>query len=40
MVAGWWQPRALSLQVIAAISQLNPLFAILPRQHWMVNFIS
>ncbi|MHA6668490.1 ferredoxin reductase domain-containing protein [Homoserinimonas sp. A447] len=40
MAAGWWQPRALSLQVIAAISQLNLLFAILPRQHWIVNLIS
>jgi flagellar basal body-associated protein FliL len=40
IVAAWWQPRALSLQVIAALSQLNLLFAILPRQHWMVNLIS
>lgn len=39
-VAGWWQPRAVSLQLIAAISQLNILFAVLPRQHWMVNLIS
>lgn len=38
--AGWWQPHAHSLQVIAAISQVNLLFAILPRQHWMVNLIS
>ncbi|MCA0378321.1 MAG: hypothetical protein LCH36_02620 [Actinobacteria bacterium] len=38
--AGWWQPHAPSLQLIAAISQINLLFAILPRQHWMVNFIS
>lgn len=37
---GWWQPHAYSLQAIAAISQLNLLFAILPRQHWMVNLIS
>ncbi len=40
MAAGWWQPRAGSLQVIAALSQVNLLFAILPRQHWMVNLIS
>lgn len=40
MLAGWWQPHATSLQFIAAISQLNILFAVLPRQHWMVNFIS
>lgn len=40
LVAGWWQPHAHSLQIIAAISQVNLLFAILPRQHWMVNFIS
>jgi len=38
--AGWWQPHAHSLQIIAAISQLNLLFAILPRQHWAVNLIS
>ncbi|WP_022887587.1 membrane protein [Glaciibacter superstes] len=38
--AGWWQPHAHSLQIIAAISQLNILFAILPRQHWMVNLLS
>ncbi|MBO1902404.1 hypothetical protein J4H92_10640 [Leucobacter weissii] len=38
--AGWWQPHARNLQVIAAISQFNLLFAILPRQHWMVNFLS
>jgi hypothetical protein len=36
--AGWW--HAHSLQIIAAISQLNLLFAILPRQHWAVNLIS
>ncbi|MCB1273584.1 MAG: hypothetical protein KDB25_04210 [Leucobacter sp.] len=40
LFVGWWQPQAESLQVIAAISQLNLLFSILPRQHWMVNFIS
>ena len=39
-VLGWWQPHARSLQVIAAISQVNLLLAILPRQHWMVNLIS
>ena len=39
-VAGWWQPHAHSLQIIAAITQANLLFAILPRQHWMVNAIS
>lgn len=38
--AGWWQPHAPSLQLIAAISQINLLFSILPRQHWMVNLIS
>lgn len=36
----WWRPVASSLQVIAAISQLNILFAVLPRQNWMVNLIS
>ena len=30
---GWWHPHASSLQVIAAISQVNILFSILPRQH-------
>ncbi|UPO77915.1 hypothetical protein [Arthrobacter sp. Helios] len=40
LAAGWWQPHARSLQVIAAISQINILFSILPRQHWMVNLIS
>lgn len=35
-----WQPNAVSLQLIAAISQLNILLAILPRQHWMVNLLS
>lgn len=40
LFAGWWHPHARSLQVIAAISQLNLLFSILPRQHWMVNLIS
>ena len=39
-VAGWWVPHAPSLQVIAAISQLNLLFAVLVRQHWLVNFLS
>ena len=39
-VLGWWQPHARCLQVIAAISQVNLLLAILPRQHWMVNLIS
>lgn len=39
-IAGWWQPHAHSLQVIAAVSQVNLLFAILPRQHWMVNLVS
>lgn len=39
-MAGWWQPKAQSLQLIAAISQFNLLLAILPRQHWMVNLIS
>ncbi|WP_155957138.1 hypothetical protein [Rhodococcus sp. UNC23MFCrub1.1] len=38
--ANWWRPDAPSLQVIAAISQVNILFAILPRQHWMVNLLS
>lgn len=38
--AGWWEPTAPSLQLIAAISQVNILFAILPRQHWMVNLLS
>lgn len=37
---GWWHPHAASLQVIAALSQVNLLLAILPRQHWMVNLIS
>lgn len=40
VVADWWVPHAPSLQVIAAISQVNLLFAILPRQHWLVNFVS
>ena len=40
LMQGWWQPHAPSLQLIAALSQLNLLFAILPRQHWMVNLIS
>lgn len=40
MMAGWWLPEARSLQLIAAISQINLLFAVLPRQHWMVNLIS
>lgn len=39
-LAGWWHPHAASLQLIAAISQLNLLLAVLPRQHWMVNLIS
>jgi hypothetical protein len=39
-VAGWWVPHAPSLQVIAAISQVNLLFAVLVRQHWLVNFLS
>lgn len=39
-VAGWWQPHARSLQVIAAISQVNLLIAVLPRQHWVVNLVS
>ena len=30
VVAGWWVPHARSLEVIAAISQVNLLFAILP----------
>lgn len=38
--AGWWRPEARSLQVVAAVSQVNLLFAVLPRQHWMVNLIS
>lgn len=38
--AGWWQPSARSLQLVAAISQLNLLLSVLPRQHWMVNLIS
>jgi len=37
---GWWQPNAHSLQIMAAISQFNLLFAILPRQHWVVNLVS
>ncbi len=40
VVAGWWVPHARSLEVIAAISQVNLLFAILPRQHWLVNSVS
>lgn len=40
LVVDWWQPHAHSLQIIAAISQVNLLFAILPRQHWVVNLIS
>lgn len=40
LVAGWWRPEAPSLQVLAAISQVNLLLAVLPRQHWMVNLIS
>ncbi len=39
-IADWWQPHARSLQLIAAISQVNLLFAILPRQHWAVNLLS
>lgn len=39
-VAGWWEPHARSLQVIAAISQVNLLIAVLPRQHWAVNLVS
>lgn len=39
-IAGWWRPEARSLQLIAAISQLNLLLSILPRQHWMVNLLS
>lgn len=40
LVSEWWQPHAHSLQLIAAISQMNLLCSILPRQHWMVNLIS
>lgn len=40
LMSGWWQPHAHSLQLIAAISQMNLLCSILPRQHWMVNLIS
>lgn len=40
LAAGWWHPHASSLQVIAAVSQVNILFSILPRQHWMVNLLS
>lgn len=40
LMFGWWKPQATSLQLIAAISQVNLLFSILPRQHWMVNLIS
>lgn len=36
----WWMPTAHSLQIIAAISQVNILFAVLPRQYWVVNLIS
>lgn len=39
-VLGLWQPKAWSLQILAALSQLNLLLAVLPRQHWMVNFLS
>lgn len=39
-LAGAWQPKAWSLQIIAALSQLNLLAAVLPRQHWMVNLLS
>lgn len=38
--AGWWKPQAPSLQLLAALSQLNILLAVLPRQNWMVNLIS
>ena len=40
VVAGWWLPHARNLEVVAAISQVNLLFAILPRQHWLVNSVS
>ncbi len=40
VAADWWQPHAKNLQVILAISQVNLLFAVLPRQHWLVNFVS
>ena len=40
LIMNWWRPDAPSLQVIAAISQVNLLFAVLPRQHWMVNLLS
>ena len=40
VVAGWWRPTATSLEVIAAISQLNLLLGVLPRQHWLVNSVS
>ncbi|TDO09981.1 hypothetical protein EV580_4266 [Mycobacterium sp. BK086] len=39
IAAGWWADSAVSLQLIAAIAQVNLLVAVLHRQQWMVSLI-
>lgn len=35
----WWSGGSTSLRTISAIAQANLVFAIVPRQQWMINFV-